>query len=120
MGVWSLQEYLRLGWSGCVGSASWCGCWRERLEIGPLDGYADGDVAILEFHAAIGAGIIRKPVFPIDIFAIGLKGGKGKRRRTKLAKIGNPLAVSFYDFQIFLVHPDNAVEQRIPPVQRFR
>jgi len=117
----SVESRLGLSWRRCGGRRGGaCGQRGERFEVGPLDGDADGDVAVFHFVNAFGAGVVGKPIFAVDIFAIGFEHIERQSWRLQRAQVGNPLAVGFHHFQILLVDPDDAVEKRVLAVESFR
>ena len=105
------------GGGGCRRRCRWSG--REGFEVGPLDGDADRNVVVLHFIDAFGAGVVREPIFSFDVLAISLEYFKRQRRRLDGAQIGNPFSVGFDNFEIFLVDPNDAVEERMLAVEGF-
>src|SRR3981189_343775 len=92
--------------------------WREGLEVGPFDRDADGNFAVLHLIDVFGAGIVGEPVFAFHVFAIRFKHIERQTTRAHRTEVGHPFAVGLHDFQIFLVHPEDAVEERVLAVER--
>ena len=74
---------------------------------------------VLHLVNVFGAGIVGEPVFAIHVFAVSFKHIERQTPQAHRPEIRHPLSVSLHHFQIFLIHPDNAVEERVLAVQNF-
>src|SRR5216683_820638 len=109
----------RFSWKPCLWLRRNCrsrrgGCLRRAgngFELRPLDDQSHGNLQPLQIQRVIRARVAREPEFSVDIFAIGFEQTKRQScDRVQIALIGNPFPVGFHDFQVFSIHPHDAVE----------
>jgi len=64
--------------------------------------------------------VIRKPIFPVDIFAVCLKQREWQCRRAYLTQLVDPSPIGLYHFQIFRIHPYQSVQICMGAIQHLR